>query len=257
MAHKKIEERKSKALPIVYKELYFSVKEPEINGRIVTGYLAVFNNRDSDGDVLIKGCFAKSLAERGVGSTSGNKIAHLWQHDMKDPLGNYSVLKEDDFGLYFECEYDDIPQANRALTQFKSGTLNKFSIGYCYVWDKMEYDENFVVQGSDARGAFICKEINLFEGSVVTLAANDMTYFAGLKSEQRESILEDLTEEVDQLLRGIKGSKQYELRQLTTKLLALAHTKPVADQKQTLKSGQDAKTKGGKLSALSKLSEVK
>jgi len=244
--HNKIQARKSTTAPVVYKSYSTtSEKDLTVNGRTVTGYLAVFNNKDSDGDILIKGCFAKSLQERGVDSTTGNKIAHLWQHDMKDPLGKYTVLKEDDYGLYFECPYDDIPQANRALKQFQSGTLDKFSIGYCYVWDKMEYDEN--------ADAFVCKELELYEGSVVTMAANDMTYFAGLKSEQRADELEILTEEANDAMTGLKPRKRHEIGQLISKFIALAKTKPQSEGKEALIPKPAAKKKGVGLDKLLQL----
>ena len=202
---KKLQEKRAKSGLMGTKTISFTLTDASITGRTVTGYLAMFNNRDSDGDVLIKGCFAKSLAMRGVDSEGGNKIAHLWQHDMKEPLGKYTVLKEDDKGLYFECPYDDFEKANRALTQFKSGTLNQFSIGYSYVWDMLEYDDNWTDGSGGPKGAFICKEINLYEGSVVTLAANDQTYFSGLKSEQKENALASLKEEVEEVMNGMKA----------------------------------------------------
>lgn len=245
----KIQEKRANSSPLGYKTISFAPKEMDVkDGRTVTGYLAIFNNKDSDGDILIKGCFAKSLQERGVDSSGGNKIAHLWQHDMREPLGKYTVLREDDKGLYFECPYDDIEKANRALTQFKSGTLNNFSIGYSYVWDKIEYDAE--------KDAFICKELNLYEGSVVTLAANDMTYFAGMKSQQREDELAILTAEMDEVITGLNARKQYELRQIATKLIALASTKPPTDEKEALRKQTQPPSKEGKKSKFSKLAQL-
>lgn len=225
--HDKIQRKRATSGPISYKEMSFSIKQPSIEGRTVCGYFAVFNNKDSDSDILIKGCFAKSITDRGPLSTSGNKIAHLWQHQMDVPLGKITKLEETDFGLYFECLYDDIQKANDALTQIKSGTLDKFSIGFQYVWEKMEYDE--------AKDAFICRELNLYEGSVVTLAANDMTYVAGIKSEQKEAYVASLVEEAEDLLSGLKAKKQYELRQILSKFIALASIEPVDSKKQKLK----------------------
>lgn len=230
----KLAEKRAKSGLMGTKTISFTMTDSTITGRTVTGYLAMFNNKDCDGDVLIKGCFAKSLAARGVDSEGGNKIAHLWQHDMREPLGKYTVLKEDDKGLYFECPYDDFEKANRALTQFKSGTLNNFSIGYSYVWDKMEYDENYD-DGSGDKGAFICKEINLFEGSVVTLAANDQTYFAGMKSEQKMNELAILKEEAEEAIVGLKSRKQYELRSIITKFIAIAESNLPIDPKEAMR----------------------
>ena len=253
--HKEIAKKKAACGPISHKEFLFEVKQPTITERTVCGYLAVFGNKDSDCDILVKGCFANSITERGPQSTSGNKIAHLWQHQMDKPLGKITKLLEDDYGLYFECTYDDIQLANDALVQIKSGTLNKFSIGFNYVWEKMEYDE-----GKDA---FICMELRLWEGSVVTLAANDLTYVTGLKSEQRKCLVEDLMSEFEENMPGIKSMTQYNLRQIFSKLKALAEAEPNVDQKEKLRqqaleeknAQQEAATT--KKKRFAKLSELK
>jgi HK97 family phage prohead protease len=212
---------KKNIAPVQYKSL--TVKDANIDeeSRKVSGYLSVFGVKDSDGDILIKGCFAKSINERGPASNSNGKIAFCWQHDMKDPIGPFSVLKEDDYGLYFESVLDDpesVPSAKRALAQLKSGTLNQFSIGFMYVWDKIEYDESL--------DAFIVKEVTLFEGSVVTLGANSFTYFAGMKSEQKEQAETDLRKETESFIKSLPKEVQYQTRQLITKHIALAQSQP-------------------------------
>lgn len=246
--HKKIEAKKSQVsnIAVCYKDYLFSFKKPSQDGRTVKGYFAVFGNKDSDGDIIIKGAFSKSLTDRGPASSAGNKIAHLWQHDMSKPLGKITKLEEDDFGLYFECEYDDIQLANDALTQIKSGTLDKFSIGYRYIWDKMEYDTD--------QDAFICKELELYEGSLVTLAANDATYVVGIKSEAGiAEAMEGLNERIDTALKGIASEKQFTIRQLVKEAIALAQIKPLEDKKQALKDKQAAKSKKNPFAALAEL----
>ena len=69
--------------PIVYKSYGGGV---QVDSRKVSGYLASLGNKDSDGDVIVKGAFSKSLNERGVSSTTARKIAFLYQHDMTKPI---------------------------------------------------------------------------------------------------------------------------------------------------------------------------
>jgi HK97 family phage prohead protease len=218
--------------PVNYKEYSFKSGDVTIDdeGKKVSGYLAVFGNKDDDDDILIKGCFAKSIRERGPQSATSRKIAHLWQHKMDDPLGKYSVLREDDFGLYFEANYDDIPSADRAIKQLKSGTLNQFSIGYQYIWDQCEYDSNLQ--------AWICKELNLFEGSVVTLGANEMTYYSGMKSSQKKEAIEELLKETENFIKGLPEHKQYAARQIMAKNISLAESKKKKDEQSTLENDQ-------------------
>lgn len=189
----------------------------EVNSRTVSGYLASFGNKDSDGDVIVKGAFAKSLNDRGVHSTTARKIAYLYQHDITRPIGRFKTLIEDDHGLYFEAELDNIPLANDVLEQYKSGTLNQHSIGFRAIWDKAEYD--------DKTKTLYYKEVDLFEGSVVTLGANENTPFVGLKSEHRTAEVEALRRETEALLKHIPFEEQYRIRQLISKHISLAEAK--------------------------------
>lgn len=206
--------------PVHFK--YFTTKDIKVDedSRTVSGYLSVFNVVDSDGDYITRGAFAKSITERGPDSSTNRKIAFLWQHDMKDPIGRMTVLKEDNIGLYFEAVLDDdpsVPNAGRALTQLKSGTINQFSIGYQYVWDKMEYDEDL--------DAFVCKEINLFEGSVVTMGANEFTFFDGMKSSMVKDLKAKLIKETDAFIKTLPAAQQYECRLIILKNIQLATAK--------------------------------
>jgi HK97 family phage prohead protease len=208
-------------LPVNYKSLPEQKYSIMGDSRTVSGYLSVFNVVDSDGDMIVKGAFAKSITERGPDSSTNRKIAFLWQHKMDQPIGKMTVLKEDNIGLYFEAKLDDIPEADRALTQLLSGSVNQFSIGYSYVWDKMEYDE--------ALDAFVCKEINLFEGSVVTLGANEYTFFDGMKSSQMKDAKTKLLKETESFIKSLPADQQYACRQIITKNIQLAMTRLKGD----------------------------
>lgn len=224
--------------PVYYKSFSLEVKSIDTEGRIVTGYLASFNTLDQDGDVLIKGCFAKSLIERGPESTTARKIAYLYMHDMKDPIGHFTVLKEDDFGLYFEAYIDKIPQGDRVLEQYKSGTLNQHSIGIRYQWEKCQWGE-WSLPDSTKTDAFICYEVMLFEGSVVTLGANENTPFMGMKSESIESERNALIRETERILKGMDPEVQYDIRRLISKHISLAEVEPQAALKEEGKPSQD------------------
>lgn len=214
--------------PVEYKAMAVETDGTLVSqdSRTISGYAAVFGNIDSARDMIIKGAFSKSINERGPASATNRKVAYLFMHDMADPIGKLTELKEDDFGLYFEAVLDKIPQADRVLEQLKSGTLNQFSIGYQYVWDKMEWDEE--------KECFVCKELNLFEISVVTLGCNEMTVFSGMKSEQLESEANQLHRDTEKVLKGLPNDTQYAVRQLIAKHIALAEAEPL--DKEALKN---------------------
>ena len=223
--------RKKGNKPVVYKSLALAFKV-DSESRTVSGYLAAFGNVDSDGDMLIQGCFTKSLQERGVGSKTARKIAYLWQHDMREPIGKFTKLEEDSTGLYFEAVLDKVPRGDQALTQYQSGTLNQHSIGYKYLWDKVELD--------DQNNCLIVKELDLFEGSVVTLGANENTPFTGMKAADIESQRNQLDRDIETSLKGLDYDKQYQLRQLIARAISLAETEPEPNHsKEVSKPGTD------------------
>ena len=107
----------------------FSIYAKEVNydneSRTISGYAAVFGNKDKAGDVLIKGCFSKSIQDRGPESSANDKIIMLWMHNMDEPIGRITVLNEDEKGLYFEAIIDEVPRGEQAIKQLESGTIRK------------------------------------------------------------------------------------------------------------------------------------
>lgn len=169
-----------------YKQLSTENDQPVIEVKF-----AGFSNKDSDDDILLRGCMSKSIQEHGAGSTSNRKIAFLWQHDMRDPIGKSLLEEEREDGAYARVrmsDFDAVPNSKRAFAQMKEGVLNQFSIGYWYIWDKIDYDEK--------EDAFIVKEIGLYEYSVVTAGANEMTQYEGIfeSTDDMKSYLKALQE---------------------------------------------------------------
>lgn len=199
----------------------FDVKELDYNGesRTISGYAAVFNNRDKAGDILIKGCFAKSIQDRGPESAANDKIILLWQHDSHEPIGKIKTLKEDEHGLYFEAEIDDVPRGNQALKQLESGTLNQFSFGYSYVWENCEYD--------DKSNSLIVKEVVLYEISVVSIGCNGETEYLGLKADGVDPY-EALKNDLEAFCKGLDlpFRKKEELQEIIAKTLSLGQSMP-------------------------------
>lgn len=171
----KIQERRLATSGIIRKE--FSVSKADImdyEKHIIRAKFASFGNKDSDGDILIKGCFAKSINERGPESSTNRKIVFLWQHVMVDPIGKVLSIEELEDGAYATVQlsnFDAVQNAKRAWYQLNDGDINQFSFGFQYVWDKMEYDE--------VQDAYIVKEVILHEISVVTLGCNEQTEYMG------------------------------------------------------------------------------
>lgn len=197
----------------------FEVTNFDKESRKISGYAAVFNNIDKAKDKLIKGCFAKSIEERGPASKANDKIIFLWQHDQREPIGRITELREDETGLYFEAVLDEIELGDRTLKQLESGTLNQFSIGFTYVHDHCEWNSE--------EKCLIVKEVKLYEISVVSIGCNGQTKYLGLKSvEDYESAFEELTQEIADATKHMSVKKQAWIQHIISKAMSLACVEP-------------------------------
>lgn len=135
------------------------------------GYGSVFGNQDSVDDVVMPGAFQASLARW---QQKERLPSMLWQHNMEEPIGLYTEMREDENGLYVKGRLliDDDPLAKRAHAHMKAGSLSGLSIGYMLKeWD---FDRD--------KDVFLLKEIDLWEVSLVTFPANDEARISNVKS---------------------------------------------------------------------------
>lgn len=86
------------------------------------GYGAVFENRDRDNDIVVKGAFADSLQSRTP--------AMLWQHNVKEPIGRFLDVREDDKGLYVRGKLSLKGKGAEAYELLSMGAMDGLSIGF-------------------------------------------------------------------------------------------------------------------------------
>jgi HK97 family phage prohead protease len=184
----------------------------DVDKRLIKGYASVFGNVDSYGDMIIKGAFAQSIAEKFVNVGDGkSKIKMLWLHDA--PLGLPKVLKEDDHGLYFEARASKTQLGDDALELVRDGVVDEASIGFkakerTYVDpDDEAYPDNL---------KRILQVIDLYEVSPVVWGANSATAIEAAGLDMR-----DLDTALDTLDRALKGG--HELTQKQLERLACTH----------------------------------
>jgi uncharacterized protein len=153
----------------------------EIKGNLVTGIFSVFGNKDSYGDIIYPGAFAKTFAERK------NKILHLWQHEFyappiavivdlqeltRDQLPEKMLSENPDAtgAALVTRQYLDTPRGNEVLTAIKAGSPLEMSFGF----DAMKYDfqEDAINPNKQIRNL---REIRLWETSDVLWGANNAT----------------------------------------------------------------------------------
>lgn len=136
------------------------------NEGIVEGYGSIFGNVDSDGDIIVKGAYTKTLMENGL------RVRYVNQHRIDQPLGKFEVLMEDEIGLKFQAKVPLTTLGKDVLLLMKSGVLNENSVGIMPI--QKEYTND---------GVRLLKEVKLYEISCVTLAANPMALITNAKGE--------------------------------------------------------------------------
>lgn len=152
-----------------------SVSFKDIDGKkgIVTGYFANFNNKDSDGDIIVPGAFTKSIGDTGPQSANP-RIKHLLNHNIDQPLGVIISLKEDSKGLYYESQVGTHSLGVDFLKMVESGLITEHSIGFRTIDSQKSKDED---------GVNYIKAVQLWEGSSLTAwGANELTPLTGMKS---------------------------------------------------------------------------
>lgn len=163
-------------LPWKTKSTSASVKGVDMDRRIIEGYYSIFDFKDSDGDVMLKGCYEKTLKENGPNGK--NRIMHLYQHDPLQVLGKPMTLMEDEKGLYFRTMISDTELGNDVLKLYRDGILTEHSVGINFI--QREYDSQ--------DDAYLVKEVKMWEGSTVTWGANEMAIGGMAKGSQKDQV---------------------------------------------------------------------
>jgi len=252
------------------KSTSLEIKDVDTDSRIVKGYFASFNNVDSDGDMIMRGAFTKSIQEHGVESTSNRKISHLAFHDVTRPVGMLKALNEDSKGLYFESELGTHDDGENALRMYKDGIIREHSIGFNYIQDKTTFIEvdktktdNELVKSIG--GYWSITEVKLWEGSFVTFGANSETpNLSALKSQDDvNKCLDQLKQRMETFIKALKDGNynekynqlfEVELMQITKQFESLVNYEPF--QKESQKDESDSTKDNQKLVELLKTIKI-
>lgn len=131
------------------------------------GYASLFDRVDMSRDIVERGAFAKALAAKGPGG-----IRMLFQHDPAQPIGAWTSIEEDDFGLKVRGRLSaGSARAREVRALIQDGALDGLSIGFK------------VARGrTDPRtGIRHIREADLWEISVVTFPMQEGARIAVVK----------------------------------------------------------------------------
>ena len=117
----------SGAKPVGRQTKYAGLKLRTVAGDgFFAGYASLFGAVDLGRDVIERGAFAASLQARGPA-----RVRMLFQHDPAEPIGAWSVIREDERGLYVEGRLaTGVARAREVHDLMKAGALDGLSIGF-------------------------------------------------------------------------------------------------------------------------------
>lgn len=140
----------------------------------VSAYFATFHHDHGDaaGDVIKKGAFLKTIAER---KKTGHPFPLCFNHDFSCIIGRVTDIGEDNKGAYFTAEFFPTEKAQEIRNIIKSGTL--WQCSFCYnVLDQGK------VKAEDGTTVNELRELELFEISIVTVPCNPRAVITDVKT---------------------------------------------------------------------------
>jgi len=164
-------------------------KDVDTKQGIVTGYFAHFGSKDSDGDIIVRGAFSKSIQENGPKSRNP-RIKHLLDHKRDKAIGLLTDLYEDEVGLGYESKAGRHADGRDFLLMVEDGIITEHSHGFQIIKEQQKSDANYI------------QESRLYEGSSLQFwGANGNTPITGVKSAA------DMIDDLNTLERGLKNGK--------------------------------------------------
>jgi len=172
-----------------YKSFNLEVKDVDTKQGVVTGYFSAFGNVDSDGDIMMPGAFKRSIQDWGP--EGKGRIKHLLNHDPSKPLGKIQVLKEDEYGLYYESKVGKHNLGQDYIKMIESGLIAEHSIGFKTLREQKSGEANQI------------HEVMLFEGSSLTAwGANEATPLLGMKNMNNIEQIQDQIKSFEKFIRN-------------------------------------------------------
>ena len=156
-------------LPMDHVAGRFAVKAIEDSGTF-GGYGSVYGVLDAGDDVIAPGAFSESVQKA---QQSGLMPALLWQHKASEPIGAYTLMREDDHGLYVEGRLALRTQRGlEAYELMRMHAVSGLSVGF------QTKDDAF-----DAKtGVRTIRKGDLWEVSLVTFPMNNYARVHAVKS---------------------------------------------------------------------------
>lgn len=140
------------------------------------GYVSVFGNEDSYGDVVEAGAFKETLPD--FINNGFIAVGHDW---AGLPVATVVEAFEDETGLFMRCQFHSTEAAQAARTVVKERMARGKTVGLSIGYEVLEY---VIVKPEDGSWRYKRRlvKLKLYEGSIVTVPANALAGVTDAKS---------------------------------------------------------------------------
>lgn len=210
-----------------FKSCGLELKDVDTTKGIVSFYFSAFGNKDSDGDIMEKGAFKKTISE------NASRIKHFKNHDPHIAVGKILELHEDEKGAFAVSQMSKSTIGKDTLIEYQEGIITEHSHGFQTIRDSY----------SNEKEANIISEVRLWEVSSLTAwGANSNTPTTGIKNIKD---IDKLFKSLEQILtkstisedRGLELQKSYD--QLGILIKSLQAPSPDTQEAERLKREKD------------------
>ena len=192
-----------------FKEVKFLTTN-EVEGK-VEAVFSVFNEVDSDGDVVQPKSMRRGYGDKGV--------AMVWAHDWKDVVGR-GVIEQDDEKAVFKGQFNMTTERGKEAfnTVKEMGDLQQWSFGY----EVLDSEKGLFTKDGFEQEVRYLKDVKVWEVSPVLVGANQNTYTlatkqVGSKGEDDEIRMSETSNTTNE-----KGTRfQDDIEDLLIKLVSL------------------------------------
>ena len=163
----------------------------------VEGYASEFNKIDHQDEVVRKGAFVKTIAERG-----DRKIPLMAKHfanggDIVDCVGVITCMSEDDYGLKFRAEYIPDEKSQEVRKKVEALRTKNVRVGTSIGYRRVQWG----YKDEDGRRILEHTEIALVEVTITLKPSNEGAFITGGKDEKLvaaiQAVVDSKTETLD------------------------------------------------------------
>lgn len=179
-------------MDLQFKTFPFEVKSSASDGSTFEGLVSVFHNIDSYNEIVDDEAFNADLSDFMAEGFIGG-LNHNWDDPIGTPQPGTKVAKN---GLHLVGSVIDTAHGMDVRKMLKAGVVKKLSIGFRTLgrqtletaeeveeyWKSKGYSPNADDLARAQSGATVLTRIKLYEGSPVTVAANDLAVITAVKA---------------------------------------------------------------------------